>query len=117
MYSRKTELFDVELIIYIKMDLTLNNLLGLICHKIQPTNQPEVQERRQGELEIKGRIDASHTTALLKLSILFRRVIEIWEDLRSRRIEQKKKKHLLKLLGKNARIWIISKQEKMHEFE
>ena len=28
------------MIIYIKMDLALNNLQRLICHKIQPTNQP-----------------------------------------------------------------------------
>ena len=36
----KTELFEIELIIYIKMDLALNNLQGLICHKTQTTNQP-----------------------------------------------------------------------------
>ena len=33
-----TELFEIELIIYIKMDLALNNLQGLIWHKTQPTN-------------------------------------------------------------------------------
>ena len=38
MYSRQTELFEIELIIYIKMDLALNNLQRLICHKTQPTN-------------------------------------------------------------------------------
>ena len=27
------------MIIYIKMDLVLNNLQSLICHKTQPTNQ------------------------------------------------------------------------------
>ena len=32
--------FERELIICIKMDLVLNNLKGLICHKTQPTNQP-----------------------------------------------------------------------------
>ena len=39
-YSCKTELFEIELIIYIKMDLALYNLQRLICHKPQPTNQP-----------------------------------------------------------------------------
>ena len=32
----KNELFEIELIIYIKMDLALNNLKRLICHKTQP---------------------------------------------------------------------------------
>ena len=31
------ELFEIELIIHIKMDLALNNLQWLICHKTQPT--------------------------------------------------------------------------------
>ena len=31
-------MFEIELIIYIKMDLALNNLQRLICHKTQPTN-------------------------------------------------------------------------------
>ena len=35
----KTELFEIELIIRIKMDLALNNLQRLICHKTQTTNQ------------------------------------------------------------------------------
>ena len=30
-------MFQIELIIYIKMDLALNNLQRLICHKTQPT--------------------------------------------------------------------------------
>ena len=34
-----TELFEIELIIFIKMDLALNNLQRLICHKTQTTNQ------------------------------------------------------------------------------
>ena len=34
-----TKLFEIELIIYIKMDFALNNLQRLICHKTQPTNQ------------------------------------------------------------------------------
>ena len=35
------ELFEIQLIIYIKMDLALNNQQRLICHKSnQPTNQP-----------------------------------------------------------------------------
>ena len=37
------ELFEIELIICIKIDLALNNLQRLICHKIQPTNQPTNQ--------------------------------------------------------------------------
>ena len=32
------ELFEVELMIYIKMDLALNNLQKLICHKTQKPN-------------------------------------------------------------------------------
>ena len=32
-------MFEIELIIYIKMDLALNNLQRLICHKTQQTNQ------------------------------------------------------------------------------
>ena len=37
MYTN-AKLFEIELIIYIKLDLALNNLQRLICHKIQPTN-------------------------------------------------------------------------------
>ena len=37
-YSCWTELFELELIIYIKMDLALNNLQRLVRHKNQPTN-------------------------------------------------------------------------------
>ena len=37
MYSRLTELFEIELIIFIKMDLALNNLQRLICHKTHET--------------------------------------------------------------------------------
>ena len=33
-------MFEIKLIIYIKMDLALNNLQRLICNKIQPINQP-----------------------------------------------------------------------------
>ena len=33
-------MFETELTICIKMDLALNNLQRLICHIIQPTNQP-----------------------------------------------------------------------------
>ena len=40
MYSCLTELFKIELIICIKMDLALNNLQRLICHKTQTNNQP-----------------------------------------------------------------------------
>ena len=34
-YLNKTEFFEIELIICIKMDLALNNLQMLICHKTQ----------------------------------------------------------------------------------
>ena len=34
------ELFEIELTICIKMDLALNKLQRLICHKSQPTTQP-----------------------------------------------------------------------------
>ena len=40
--STQTELIEIELIICIKMDLTLNNLQRLICHKTLPTNQPTI---------------------------------------------------------------------------
>ena len=33
-------MFEIELIICIKMDLALNNLQRLICHKIQPIKPP-----------------------------------------------------------------------------
>ena len=36
-YSCLIELFEIELCL--KMDLALNNLQKLICHKKQPTNQ------------------------------------------------------------------------------
>ena len=36
----KLILFEIEQIFCIKIDLALNNLQRLICHKIQPTNQP-----------------------------------------------------------------------------
>ncbi len=35
LYSYSNELFEIELIIYIKMDLALNNLQRLICRKTQ----------------------------------------------------------------------------------
>ena len=38
MYSCYTELFEIELFICITMDLALNNLQRLICHKTQTTN-------------------------------------------------------------------------------
>ena len=37
------ELFEIELIIYIKMNLALSNLQMLLCLKTQPTNQPTNQ--------------------------------------------------------------------------
>ena len=43
MYSCLTELFEIEPFICIKMDLALNNLQILICHKTLPTNQPTNQ--------------------------------------------------------------------------
>ena len=38
-------MFEIELIICIKMDLALNNLQRLICYKTQPTNQPTNQHK------------------------------------------------------------------------
>ena len=35
----KIKLFEIELIICIKIDLVLNNLQRLICHKNQTNNQ------------------------------------------------------------------------------
>ena len=37
-------MFEIELIISIKMDLELNNLQRLICHKTQTTNQQGLNE-------------------------------------------------------------------------
>ena len=37
LYSCETELIEIELIISIKMDLALNNLQRLTCHKTQST--------------------------------------------------------------------------------
>ena len=37
LYSCLTELFEIELIICLKMDLAFNNLQRLISHKTQPT--------------------------------------------------------------------------------
>ena len=42
LYSCQIELFEIELIICIKMDLTLNNLQRLICGKTQTINQLEL---------------------------------------------------------------------------
>ena len=39
MYLCKTELFEIELLICIKMDLAINNLQMLICHKPKQTNK------------------------------------------------------------------------------
>ena len=46
-----TELFEIELITCIKMDLALNNLQMLICHKTQPTNQSTIRESVERILE------------------------------------------------------------------
>ena len=37
-------MFERELIIYVKMDLALNNLQRLICHETQPNNQPMLKD-------------------------------------------------------------------------
>ena len=44
-----TELLEIELFICIRMDLALNNLQRLICHK-NPTNQPTNAVLLQGFL-------------------------------------------------------------------
>ncbi len=41
----KLNFLKIKLSIYIKMDLALNNLQRLICHKTQPTNKPTVSKR------------------------------------------------------------------------
>ena len=51
LYLRSTELFKIELFICIKMDLALNNLQSLLCHKIQ-TNQTKLSS----EFFLHGRI-------------------------------------------------------------
>ena len=43
MCSFSTELFEIELIMFIKMDLASTNLERLICHKTQTTNQPIIE--------------------------------------------------------------------------
>ena len=46
MYSRLTELFEIEYIICIKLDLALNNLQRLICHKTLPTSQQTITSQK-----------------------------------------------------------------------
>ena len=41
-YSCFTDLFEIELFICIKMDLALNNLRWLICHKTQTNKQTNI---------------------------------------------------------------------------
>ena len=41
-----TELFSIEQIIYIKMDLALNNLQRLICHKTKQTKPNHLSENK-----------------------------------------------------------------------
>ena len=41
-----TKLFEIELFICIKMDLTLNNIQKLICHKNQTANQLKSMNQR-----------------------------------------------------------------------
>ena len=43
-------MFEIEQIICIKMDLALNNLQRLICHKTQTTNQPTSELKMIREL-------------------------------------------------------------------
>ena len=46
-----TEMFDIELFICMKMDLALNNLQRLICHKTL-TNQTSVSSQRKSKGQI-----------------------------------------------------------------
>ena len=39
MFDCKTELFEIELFIYINMDVILDNLQRLICYKTQTNKQ------------------------------------------------------------------------------
>ena len=43
----KLNCFKIEQIIYIKMDLALNNLQRLICHKTQQTNKHQFGTKSQ----------------------------------------------------------------------
>ena len=62
MYLCLTELFEIELSICIKMDLALNNLQWLICHKPKQTTkhthilrEREKERERERERERAGR--------------------------------------------------------------
>ena len=50
------ELFEIELTILIKMDLALNKLEKLICHKTQPTNQPNQTKPINADANLKQKI-------------------------------------------------------------
>ena len=53
------------------------------------TIPPKNLGRRQGELEIRGRIETILTKILRKLARILRKVLEIWGDLLSLRLHQK----------------------------
>ena len=44
--NAKYELFEIELIIYIKMDLALNNLQRLICHKTKSNKYFQTKRKK-----------------------------------------------------------------------
>ena len=58
MYLCVTELFSIEQIIYIKMDLALNSLQRLICHKTHQTlTKPNLENMNNINIEINRSID------------------------------------------------------------
>ena len=57
------------MIIYIKMDLALNNLQSLICHKTQPTNQPTLWNAPSAYF-LKLRNNKNDTILLFTFSII-----------------------------------------------
>ena len=68
MYLCETELFEIEQIINIKMDLALNNRQMLICHKTHQTKPNQTSERAIANAGVKTRWNNNGT---LKLPLVF----------------------------------------------
>ena len=56
LYLCETELFKIEWFISIKIDLALNNLLWLICHKAEPKQPPHTPTHRVPHIYLKKEI-------------------------------------------------------------